>query len=208
MCGVWVALEDIDENAGPLVYYPGSHKWPILTNDQVGSNANTVIGDPTFKPYETAWKALVHYNQIEPQLFRAKKGQALIWAANLLHGGSKQKEPGFTRWSQVTHYYFEQCCYYVPMYSDPFIGKIAFKSLKNVLTGGYMPNLYDGEAVPGDFMAAADPVRARLPKDFSSEVYLELHPDVARSGLDAVTHYLNYGIEEGRPYSKPAAPAR
>ena len=24
MCGVWVALEDIDEASGPLVYFPGS----------------------------------------------------------------------------------------------------------------------------------------------------------------------------------------
>jgi ectoine hydroxylase-related dioxygenase (phytanoyl-CoA dioxygenase family) len=30
MCGVWVALEDMSEGAGPLEYYPGSHKWPIL----------------------------------------------------------------------------------------------------------------------------------------------------------------------------------
>ena len=26
MCGVWVALEDINEENGPLFYYPGSHK--------------------------------------------------------------------------------------------------------------------------------------------------------------------------------------
>jgi Phytanoyl-CoA dioxygenase (PhyH) len=38
MCGVWVALEDIDLEAGPLVYYPGSHKWPIYTNEHIGAN--------------------------------------------------------------------------------------------------------------------------------------------------------------------------
>src|SRR5262249_31126765 len=32
MCGVWVALEDVNEDAGPLEYYPGSHKWPLLYN--------------------------------------------------------------------------------------------------------------------------------------------------------------------------------
>ncbi|MEO0991468.1 MAG: phytanoyl-CoA dioxygenase family protein, partial [Pseudomonadota bacterium] len=36
MCGVWVALEDIGPDQGPLVYYPGSHKWPVLYNDDVG----------------------------------------------------------------------------------------------------------------------------------------------------------------------------
>lgn len=28
MCGVWVALEDITEENGPVFYYPGSHKLP------------------------------------------------------------------------------------------------------------------------------------------------------------------------------------
>ena len=28
MCGVWVALEDMDMDNGPLVYYPGSHQLP------------------------------------------------------------------------------------------------------------------------------------------------------------------------------------
>ncbi len=28
MCGVWVALEDVDERNGPLHYYPGSHRLP------------------------------------------------------------------------------------------------------------------------------------------------------------------------------------
>jgi hypothetical protein len=36
MCGVWVALEDISPDAGPLEYYPGSHAWPIIYNDKIG----------------------------------------------------------------------------------------------------------------------------------------------------------------------------
>jgi hypothetical protein len=49
--------------------------------------------------------------------FFACKGQALIWAANLLHGGSVQHDPARTRWSQVTHYYFRDCIYYTPAFS-------------------------------------------------------------------------------------------
>src|SRR5262249_17904426 len=30
LCGVWVALEDIDLDNGPLIYYPGSHRLPEL----------------------------------------------------------------------------------------------------------------------------------------------------------------------------------
>ncbi len=29
MCGVWVAMEDIAPDNGPLHYYPGSHKLPF-----------------------------------------------------------------------------------------------------------------------------------------------------------------------------------
>ena len=36
MCGVWVALEDIDMDCGPLVYYPGSHRLPPVTPEDVG----------------------------------------------------------------------------------------------------------------------------------------------------------------------------
>ena len=46
-----------------------------------------------------------------------KKGQALIWASNLLHGGSAHRDKGRTRHSQVTHYYFEGCQYYQPLSS-------------------------------------------------------------------------------------------
>ena len=35
MCGVWVALEDMDMDNGPLVYYPGSHKLPWPTWDEI-----------------------------------------------------------------------------------------------------------------------------------------------------------------------------
>ena len=36
MCGVWIALEDVTEDNGPLVYYPGSHHLPELRVDQLG----------------------------------------------------------------------------------------------------------------------------------------------------------------------------
>lgn len=35
MCGVWVALEDIDLENGPLHYYRGSHELPIRTRNEM-----------------------------------------------------------------------------------------------------------------------------------------------------------------------------
>ena len=36
MVGVWVALENIDAENGPLVYYPGSHKLPYFSMQDLG----------------------------------------------------------------------------------------------------------------------------------------------------------------------------
>jgi hypothetical protein len=41
----------------------------------------------------------------------------VIWAANLLHGGSLQRNKQRSRHSQVTHYFFEGCKYYTPILS-------------------------------------------------------------------------------------------
>ena len=58
-------------------------------------------------------------NGFEPRVGLLKKGQALLWSSNLLHGGSPMQDPQSTRKSQVTHYYFEGCRYWTPMLSAP-----------------------------------------------------------------------------------------
>jgi ectoine hydroxylase-related dioxygenase (phytanoyl-CoA dioxygenase family) len=114
MCGVWVALEDIDRDNGPLVYYPGSHRRPELTMEDVGA-------PPTpegYRQYERYLAGLIDRERLEPRYGHLRKGQALVWAANLLHGGAKQNDRSRTRLSQVTHYFFEGCRYWTPRFSD------------------------------------------------------------------------------------------
>jgi len=113
MCGVWVALEDIDMNNGALVYYPGSHKFPIVRMEDVAPGP----GPEHYPLYEAHVEKLVESLKLTPHHAVLKKGQALIWAANLLHGGSAHYDKGRTRHSQVTHYYFEGCQYYQPLSS-------------------------------------------------------------------------------------------
>jgi len=115
MCGVWVALEDIDESQGPLRFYPGSHKLPEHTMQSLGLRP----GFENYSDYERAITAVVARAQLQPQLATLRKGQALIWHANLLHGGAEQHDLSRSRHSQVTHYYFENCQYYIPMLSKP-----------------------------------------------------------------------------------------
>lgn len=145
MCGVWLAMEDISEAAGPLVYYPGSHRWPILTNAMLGRLSDD--GQDAQRPFEPAWRQLVEASGLQPVHFQARKGQALIWAANLLHGGSLQTDPTLTRWSQVTHYFFEDCSYLTPAFTDPLIDRWALRSIQDIATGQPRPNMVLGEAL-------------------------------------------------------------
>ncbi|WP_052408879.1 phytanoyl-CoA dioxygenase family protein [Paraburkholderia acidipaludis] len=153
MCGVWTAFEDISQDAGPLVYYPGSHKWPIYTNEHIAVRATDKA--KTVHQYGVLWRNLVEQAGIEPQRFTPRKGQALIWLSNLLHGGDKQSNPNATRWSQVTHYYFEGCSYYTPPHSDPFLGRIAFRQMTNICSGKPVENAYSGAPVPLAFIRSA-----------------------------------------------------
>lgn len=203
MCGVWTALEDIGEDAGPLVYYPGSHKWPIYTNEHLGlcsAESPTKLNQQTYEPL---WEALVELHGVKPQTFQAKKGQSLIWLSNLLHGGHKQTNPEKTRWSQVTHYYFEGCAYYTPMYSDPFYGSINFFHLKNLVTGERTTNQYSGFEIPEDFITQSRErhpkgTMAVLPPDFDPELYLLANKDVFDAGADPFYHYRHFGWKENR----------
>jgi hypothetical protein len=75
--------------------------------------------DEAYVAYEAYIQRLIEREALEPSYGRLRKGQALIWASNLLHGGAPQRDPQRTRLSQVTHYYFDGCQYYTPMYSTP-----------------------------------------------------------------------------------------
>jgi ectoine hydroxylase-related dioxygenase (phytanoyl-CoA dioxygenase family) len=221
MCGVWLAMEDVHPDAGPLTYAPGSHKWPIISNLMIGRRGRGGQNHSAQAPFEAAWDALLEIHGAEGELLIAKKGQALIWAANLLHGGSFQKDKSLTRWSQVTHYYFENCIYYTPAFSDEALGELAVRSIFNIAADRPEPNLYLGEELkPKNDFVGDEPdtnrlrfpwqrkrrqpgppqTKAELPGDFDAAAYLRLNPDVAAAGHDPVEHYRTYGYREARPY--------
>ncbi|MDD9959524.1 MAG: phytanoyl-CoA dioxygenase family protein [Gammaproteobacteria bacterium] len=113
MAGVWVALEDIDEENGPLIYYPGSHKLKEYSMRSFSLGR----GHAFYPKYEQEIQRLIEREQLTPKLGIIKKGEAIIWHANLLHGGAPQINQSRSRHSQVTYCYFEDCKYYTPLYS-------------------------------------------------------------------------------------------
>jgi hypothetical protein len=147
MCGVWLAMEDVGPDAGPLFYYPGSHRWPIMTNALIGRRGFGSELNSAQDPYAPAWRALCDVHGVQQEVFLARKGQALIWCANLLHGGSYQNDPRLTRWSQVTHYYFDDCIYYTPAFSDEAVGQLDLRRLLAISDGQPRENRYLGEVI-------------------------------------------------------------
>jgi hypothetical protein len=154
MCGVWIALEDVRPDAGPVVYYPGSHRLPVLTPDDLGAlpgaDHRAVEG-----LYSERVRGLIGEHGLTRERALIRKGQAFVWAANLLHGGEAIATPGATRRSLVVHFYFEGCFYFTPRTSRS--GRPTARLPSNVRTGGWVWPRRNGRpvAVAPKFVAEA-----------------------------------------------------
>jgi ectoine hydroxylase-related dioxygenase (phytanoyl-CoA dioxygenase family) len=132
LTAAWVALDDMTENNGSLIYVPKSHKLPIfdfydlkIKVPEYGKQFDS------YEEYENFVRQLVESNELPVESLRCKRGQVLIWAANLIHGGDVIRDPNTTRYSQVTHYYYDDCdVYYSPMFSEAWKGEFSVKNIK------------------------------------------------------------------------------
>lgn len=135
MAGVWIAFEDVDETNGSLTIVPGSHKWPIYEYHNLKLPHPDSIVDGTeinYRQYEDFLIELIEATNSKRQIIKLKKGQALIWAANMLHGGCNVEGVtdlvNKTRLTQANHYFFGGCeQYYHPMFSEKTKGIYAKK---------------------------------------------------------------------------------
>ncbi len=106
LIAVWIALEDTSPDNGPLFYYPGSHRLPYLLNNDFNEGETVLtLGKKDYPDYEDAIEKLVTEKNLEKKIFLAKKGDMLIWHANLVHGGMPVAKRELTRRSMVIHYY-------------------------------------------------------------------------------------------------------
>jgi len=146
VCGFWTALVDIGPNQGPLMFYPGSHKEPIYEFQDLKMSHTEYKGEKdNYTEYENFVRQLIKAKKYETEYFFAKKGEALIWAANLLHGGSAITEEGSTRWSQATHVTFleDDIKHYTPFYSDYREGHYVLKDISSKNIRDYqLPETY------------------------------------------------------------------
>ncbi|HXJ44698.1 MAG TPA: phytanoyl-CoA dioxygenase family protein [Bryobacteraceae bacterium] len=115
LSAAWIAFEDIHPDSGPLVYYPGSHRLPYVFSKDVGITEQD-FKQEGYKPYHARYephiKELVESHHIEPRYFHAKKGDVLIWHANLIHGGSPRNNLQLSRRSVVCHFFVKNAFVY------------------------------------------------------------------------------------------------
>lgn len=122
LAAVWVALEDIQVGSGELLYYPGSHKLPyVMSEDFESGNTALRLGHTAHERYESKIEELMQQHACEGRPFLAKKGDVLIWHANLLHAGSPILDPQLTRHSLVAHYFADGVLQYHEITQRPAI---------------------------------------------------------------------------------------
>ena len=122
LVGAWVALEETNKFNGPLRVVPASHKFPLIDYQDLNRKKPSSILEleKNYRVYEKYIKNLIKVKKLEFKELYLKKGQAILWAANLLHGGSKVKNKKLTRKSQVIHFHFKNSdIYYNPGFSEP-----------------------------------------------------------------------------------------
>jgi hypothetical protein len=175
MCGVWVALEDMTESNGTVYYCPGSQNLQEYDFTHIYPVPDRTTYD-NYKDYEVFMEELVEKRNFKKVPFYAKKGDVLIWSSNIIHGGMPVLDENATRYSQVTHYYFKDCYYYVPMLSNMATREYFLRNnLVDIKTGRKMEPSYNGTALnqiqtePGLFMLTNK--LKRLPKYFRAIGY-------------------------------------
>lgn len=101
----WIALEDVVPGSGELMYYPGSHRLDdyLFGDEQSKAWTPALHGREAHAQFLDSIVARSEAAGLPCQTFLPKKGDALIWASDLVHGGTKM-ENDRTRKSIVTHY--------------------------------------------------------------------------------------------------------
>jgi ectoine hydroxylase-related dioxygenase (phytanoyl-CoA dioxygenase family) len=124
LIAAWIALEDVHHENGPLFYYPGSHKLPFLLNSDYNQGETSLtLGKKKYTDYEDVLEEIISKSGFTRKEFHAKKGDVLIWHANLVHGGAPILNKRLTRKSMVVHYYAKDVIKYHEITERPSLIK-------------------------------------------------------------------------------------
>jgi len=105
LAACWIALEDIQEGSGELMYLPGSHHYPDW-NFSAGRKHwdGSIDGLDCHEQWIGYLRTLADKSVRGVERFFARKGDILVWHADLAHGGSPVTDPNLSRHSLVGHF--------------------------------------------------------------------------------------------------------
>ncbi len=139
----WTALEDVTLGAGELFYYPGSHRFEdFVYNDHYKSvhEAQRMTGEAAMRGqverHVRSLEERAEQRGIAKSPFAARKGDVLVWHADLVHGGNPVSRVT-TRKSIVTHY--------CPKHLSPLFSERMAARLWNHSGHRYTTSHYSGE---------------------------------------------------------------
>ncbi|RCS31504.1 phytanoyl-CoA dioxygenase family protein [Rhodanobacter denitrificans] len=107
--GVWLALDDVDDENGPLRVTPGSHVLPPINVEKMAAE---IFPDPTNIPSMSmeGWNA--YQGEVQKQArehglmqknVHVRRGDVIIWHPEMLHGGAPHTNKVRSRRSLVMH---------------------------------------------------------------------------------------------------------
>lgn len=104
MVGVWFALEDVRPGSGELRYVPGSHRLEAHCFAPGRRHYDaTVDGHDAHVRYYPEMAARCAAAGLATNAFLPRKGDVLVWSADLVHGGAPITDSALTRRSLVAH---------------------------------------------------------------------------------------------------------
>ena len=105
LAAAWVALEDVRAGSGELRYIPRSHRIPeFLFSGEFKHWSPERDGHDQHDEWNNYLITTAQQMELAEERFLPKMGDVLIWAADLVHGGSPVEFNDFTRRSLVGHY--------------------------------------------------------------------------------------------------------
>jgi ectoine hydroxylase-related dioxygenase (phytanoyl-CoA dioxygenase family) len=179
LVAAWIALEDVHPDAGPLVYYPGSHKIPLYTFNDGSHHASREEAIDWFDYIDVQ----LRLRGLKERRYLARKGDVFIWHSDLVHGGSPIRDAGRTRASLVCHYFGATDCMARGM------------DIVAQNKGYWLRRLRPQVSVDPSSFGPGFP--------FPEGAYLRRYPDVreaveARLCASGEAHYRAFGFYEGR----------
>ncbi|MET0182363.1 MAG: phytanoyl-CoA dioxygenase family protein [Caulobacterales bacterium] len=107
--GMWVALEDVDEDNGPLMVMEGGHLLgeldrPAIAREILGAGVPIPSSsDALWNAYQTRVTQRGEALDLRVKTLPVSKGTTILWHPQLPHGGAPIRDPARSRLSFVMH---------------------------------------------------------------------------------------------------------